>query len=84
MEAGAFLLFALIQLPCLLNSNLGLKYFLIKMKPEPPPVGQQTKSTERLGVCLMEGLSLPQELVSQLWKHSAPYGIAQQWESLFI
>lgn len=54
------------------------------MKPEPPPVGQQTKSTERLGVCLMEGLSLPQELVSQLWKHSAPYGIAQQWESLFI
>lgn len=58
VEAGAFPLFALVQLPCLLNSNLGLKCFLIKTKPEPPPGGQQTKPTDRLGVCLMEGLCL--------------------------
>lgn len=38
--------FALFQLLCLLNSNLGLQYFLIKAKSELPPVAQQAKSTE--------------------------------------
>lgn len=61
VEPGASSLFALIQLPGLLNSNLGLKYFPIKTKPEHPPVGQQTRSTEPLGKFLMEELCLQQE-----------------------